>query len=76
MALEFFKRSKKRFAKEHGMIFYLSGGEIEETLKDEGITGLSLMLSFFVCHSKPSKRFLKIVKSRKKERKERHNASK
>lgn len=61
--------------KKRKLILYMSGGEIEEPLQELGITEVNLMMSFFPSSKKNvEKRFLKIHKARRKERKT--NASK
>jgi hypothetical protein len=50
------------------MIIYLSGGDIEEILKEKGVPKINLMLSFFNSSKKKvEKRFLKLFKQRRKE---------
>ena len=63
MALAFQKQKKETSY----MIFYISGGEMEEALEKVGVTKMNLMLSFFPSSKgKPEKRFLRIYKSRKR----------
>lgn len=62
MALAFQSKNKKGII----MIFYLSGGEIEEPLKEVGVKQIDLMLSFFISKNKPEKRFLKIYNERRR----------
>lgn len=53
------------------MIFYMSGGEIEDSLQKAGIKNINLMMSFFPSFNKkkPEKRFLRIYKARKRKAK-------
>lgn len=48
------------------MILYISGGDIEEELKEVGVKHVDLMLSFYTSKKKPEKRFIRIYNERRR----------
>lgn len=58
------------------MIFYMSGGEIEKTLKRLGVKSISMMMSFYTNKNKPDKRFKRIVNWRKRKLRKDKNENK